>query len=202
MKLSVFLIAMLSFTMAYSQGNYIAEIQDQRAEKDKTLQSRRTSPLQRKDRRRFQDLPYYEIDEIWRIEVDLKRTESDEIIEIPTSAGYAKKFKEYGVLELFIGENYFPLTAYVRVPRDGEEPADHQSLFVPFKDLTSGNATYGGGRYLDVEIPTGDNPAIVDFNLAYSPYCAYGGGFACPIPPQKNFIKAEVRAGEKALEHH
>ena len=202
MKFSIFIMLLFSYSVLVSQEDYKTQIENYRAKKDLELQSRKTSPLKRKDRKQFQDLPYFDIYESWKFDVELRKTSNSDIIEIPTSAGYAKKFKEYGILEIYVDDKYVPLTAFVRIPRDGEEPPQHPSLFVPFKDLTSGNSTYGGGRYLDIPLPKEGSVATVDFNLAYSPYCAYGEGFACPIPPVQNFIKAEVTAGEKAIVGH
>ena len=158
--------------------------------------------MQRKDRKQFKDLPYFDIDESWKFDVELRKTSNSAIIEIPTSAGYAKKFREYGILEIYVDDKYMPLTAFIRNSRDGKEPPQHPSLFVPFKDLTSGNLTYGGGRYLDILLPKKGSLVTVDFNLAYSPYCAYGDDFSCPIPPVQNFVKAEVTAGERAVEDY
>jgi len=67
-------------------------------------------------------------------------------------------------------------------------------LFIPFKDLTSGTETYGGGRYMDIMIPEGDE-IILNFNTAYNPYCAYANGYFCPIPPAENTLNVEIRAG-------
>jgi uncharacterized protein (DUF1684 family) len=70
------------------------------------------------------------------------------------------------------------------------------SLFVPFNDLTNGVETYKSGRYLNLYIP--DNGAIVvDFNLAYNPYCAYNKKYSCPIPPVENRLNVKIKAGEK-----
>ena len=101
-------------------------------------------------------------------------------------------------MDIYIEGNYFPLTAYKRELKAGQKPSEHPTLFVPFKDLTTGVTTYGGGRYLDIEIPEDGALISLDFNLCYSPYCAYGDGFACPIPPAANFIKTQIEAGEKA----
>ena len=70
------------------------------------------------------------------------------------------------------------------------------SLFLPFTDLTSGNGSYGGGRYVDLRIPLGDSVTI-DFNTAYNPYCAYNHDYSCPIPPKQNDLQVEVKAGVK-----
>ncbi len=61
-------------------------------------------------------------------------------------------------------------------------------LFVPFTDQTSGEETYGGGRYIVLDIPEG-NELVVDFNMAYNPFCVYSPDHSCPIPPlEKTFL--------------
>jgi uncharacterized protein (DUF1684 family) len=74
-------------------------------------------------------------------------------------------------------------------------------LFIPFKDKTSGNETYGGGRYLDVTVPNSELTWL-DFNTAYNPYCAYSYRYSCPIPPTVNTLPIEIRAGEKTPSGH
>jgi uncharacterized protein len=80
-------------------------------------------------------------------------------------------------------------------------PVYRYQLFVPFKDLTTGEQTYGGGRYLEVKIDDAASPQRVklDFNRAYNPLCAYSDKFNCPIPPQENFLEVAVEAGEKGF---
>ena len=72
-------------------------------------------------------------------------------------------------------------------------------LFLPFKDNTNDETTYGGGRYLDLRQGDigGDNIMTVDFNKAYNPWCAYSDGYNCPIPPATNHLDLAVNAGEK-----
>ena len=69
-------------------------------------------------------------------------------------------------------------------------------LFVPFTDATSGTQSYGGGRYLDLELPEG-TMLEVDFNYAYNPYCAYTDGYSCPIPKPESRLPISILAGEK-----
>lgn len=78
----------------------------------------------------------------------------------------------------------------------GLEYNDH--LFLPFLDDTNGDATYGGGRYIDLRIPKNDIIKI-DFNTAYNPYCAYNGKYSCPIVPSENYLPVKVEAGVKAF---
>jgi len=75
-------------------------------------------------------------------------------------------------------------------------------LFLPFRDGTSGDATYGGGRYLLDQAkgadlgatPSGD--LVLDFNFAYHPSCAHDSRWICPLAPADNIIAQPVRAGE------
>jgi len=71
-------------------------------------------------------------------------------------------------------------------------------LFIPFKDETNGKGTYEGGRYIDAEILLGYK-MILDFNMAYSPSCAYNEKFVCVLPPRENMLGIEIRAGEKNI---
>jgi uncharacterized protein (DUF1684 family) len=68
--------------------------------------------------------------------------------------------------------------------------------FLPFADALAGVETYGAGRYLEPE-PVGDGQFVVDFNLAYNPYCAYNDDWSCPITPRENRLTVPIRAGEK-----
>ncbi|GAA0904248.1 DUF1684 domain-containing protein [Virgisporangium ochraceum] len=82
-------------------------------------------------------------------------------------------------------------------------------LFLPFRDGTCGNGSYGGGRYLTDTVkgthgrglvPLDDGRVRVDFNYAYNPSCAYDARWACPLAPPENRVTAEIRAGELAYD--
>ncbi len=75
--------------------------------------------------------------------------------------------------------------------------------FVIFKDRTTGNETYGGGRYMYVKRPKeSEEKAILDFNRAFNPPCVFTLFATCPIPPQRNFLDVDIKAGEKAMDSH
>jgi uncharacterized protein (DUF1684 family) len=69
-------------------------------------------------------------------------------------------------------------------------------LFLPYGDLTNGNTTYSGGRYINMRTVEGDT-IVIDFNQSYNPYCAYSDRFSCPKIPSDNQLKLEVKAGVK-----
>jgi hypothetical protein len=75
-------------------------------------------------------------------------------------------------------------------------------LFVPFADATSGEQTYGAGRYLldtvkGADLGQQDGRLVLDFNFAYPPSCAYDPRWTCPLPPPANRLGVPVRAGER-----
>jgi len=73
-------------------------------------------------------------------------------------------------------------------------------LFLPFTDQTNASETYAGGRYIDLKTKDfTNNQVVIDFNKAYNPYCAYGGGYACPKPPDENKLDIKLEAGEKVF---
>lgn len=74
--------------------------------------------------------------------------------------------------------------------------AEYYSLW--FTDKTTGEETYGVGRYLDFELnPDKDFLYTIDFNLAYSPYCSYSPKYSCAVPTKDDYLDIAVKAGEK-----
>jgi len=113
-----------------------------------------------------------------------------------TSGKLSKKYFRYGILSFTIDNKPIHLTVYQSEQLMASEQYRNY-LFVPFTDLTSGDKSYGGGRYMDFMLDDiKDNKLLVDFNKAYNPYCAYTSGYNCPIPPRENDIAVAIRAGE------
>lgn len=158
-----------------------------------------TSPLQGELLENFKNSPghdFYGVNEVYRVQASWTITEGEGVIKIPTSDDRTKEFKPYGVAKFTLMGEKQELILYQNI-RLLEESGHENHLFLPFKDLTSGETSYGGGRYIDLEIPTGDTIEI-DFNKAYNPYCAYSDGYSCPIPPAENHLNLKVEAGIKS----
>jgi uncharacterized protein (DUF1684 family) len=95
-------------------------------------------------------------------------------------------YNKLGVIRFNVAGETAELTVYF----------NEYGLFLPFVDSLAGELTYGAGRYLEpIELP--DGRLLVDFNLAYNPYCAYNDLYSCPLTPWENRLKAPIRAGEK-----
>jgi hypothetical protein len=85
-----------------------------------------------------------------------------------------------------------------RNPALAKMPEYKDYLFLPFTDETNGKGTYAGGRYIDMNTADFKNNRVtIDFNKAYNPYCAFGGGYQCPKPPDENHLNITIEAGEK-----
>jgi uncharacterized protein (DUF1684 family) len=175
------------------QLTYADWIANQRAAKDAHFKSAPSSPIPSAERAAFTGLPYFPPDAALRFEgLDLAPYAGDapSAFAIPTSDGQLRPAHRAGTFAFSAGGAPRSLTAYVL---DGGNP---DSLFVPFLDETSGTDTYGAGRYLDVEADE-DGTYVLDFNLAYHPYCVYSPDFSCPLTPAENRLSTRIEAGER-----
>lgn len=139
----------------------------------------------------FEGLRYYDVDPIYRFVVRIHTADEQELIPMATTQGLQKKFRRLGTVAFEVPEGGRRLTVFSPV----DSPHD---LFVPFRDTTNGKETYPMGRYLYLR--DGPEPAtyVLDFNLAFNPYCAYSPHYNCPYPPRENHLDIPIPAGEKA----
>lgn len=164
-----------------------------RADKDEYFRAAPGSPLPEAEREGFGGLPYYPIDPDLRFDgLTLEPYGGDEPVrfQIPTSDGRLRPAERAGVFRFPLDGAQQALTGYIF------EGGDIESVFVPFLDATSGNETYGAGRYLDLEREE-DETYSLDFNLAYHPSCVYDPKYSCPLTPAENRLPVPVRAGER-----
>jgi len=116
---------------------------------------------------------------------------------MPTSGKSPKRYFRYGRVQFSLNGKSLKLTVF-RSKDLMNDPTYKDYLFLPFTDLTSGEESYGGGRYIDLEIKDiKNNRLVIDFNKAYNPYCAYSEEYNCPVPPRENDLPVAIRAGEK-----
>jgi len=155
------------------------------------------SPLKTKDLKRFKSLDFFPVDSSFVVKAVLKRTPETPWFMMATNTERRTKERVYGILEFTLKNKLVQLNVYQSAEYvDSDDMRDY--LFLPFLDLTNGESTYAGGRYLDLSKPKGDTLKL-DFNKAYNPYCAYNEKFSCPIVPRENFIELPVTAGVKAF---
>lgn len=176
---------------AANDGDYMSQIQVERAEKDAAFRDQPNEPVPADRMDEMLPLKYFPPDPEYVVPASLKIAEERIIVEMPTSTGELRKEERVGVLEFTLKGRQLSLGAFIEA---GSNDVDR--LFVPFSDLTAGTETYAAGRYMDLErTPTG--LYSVDFNKAYNPYCYYNAKFDCPYPPRENRLPLPVRAGER-----
>ncbi|MGD2176109.1 MAG: DUF1684 domain-containing protein [Candidatus Brocadiaceae bacterium] len=169
-------------------------IEVERRQKDSFFASHPGSPLPVQDRRAFEGLAYWPPDPAYRFELALHTHAEKEVREVGDTGGQTRTLWRWGEFRFKLAGRQCMLQAYKSDPHE-------ERLFVPFRDKTSGEGSYGAGRYLDLEPErhlSADGRWTVDLNQAYNPWCAYSQEYVCPFVPPENWLQAPVRAGEKS----
>ncbi len=164
----------------------MTELEEFRKEKDEFFAHHPQSPLTREQRKEFNGLNYFPEDESLRLEVQAEEFPQKDSIQMQTTTGDVQEYVRYGRFRFEVDGQTAELTLY----------QSQHGFFLPFVDSLAGSETYPAGRYLDPD-PLPGNRFLVDFNLAYNPYCAYNEMWSCPITPFENRVKVPIRAGEK-----
>jgi uncharacterized protein (DUF1684 family) len=151
---------------------------------------------QRPELLEFDKLSYFPPDPRFVVAAKVERFATPTPIRLTTNRGLQKPFVRYAKLTFELGGQPYSLVAF------RPEGSTSRHLFIPFRDATSGKTTYGAARFLDVEEPADRAaPLRLDFNEAYSPYCAYSPAYNCPLPPVENQLAGEISAGERHDTH-
>lgn len=160
-----------------------------RAEKDEFFASDHHSPLTPQQKNIFEGLIYFDENPELRLTVEVDEFENKDEIQIQTNTGDVQTYERFGRFSFEVDGQEASLTLFRNV----------HGFFLPFADALAGSETYGAGRYLEPE-ELGGGEFLVDFNLAYNPYCAYNEQWSCPITPPENRLKVPIRAGEKVFD--
>lgn len=164
-----------------------------RKHKDEYFSSGANSPLDAEDQAAFDGLAYYPYNPALQFELDIDASpDQGAPLTLDTSDGQRVDFQIAGKIRFLVGEGEYELTLLKDYERG--------RFFLPFGDASNGLETYRGGRYIDPQAKP-DGKLSVDFNYAYNPYCAYSGGWSCPLPPEANLLPVEIHAGEKAFHY-
>ena len=164
----------------------MSELESFRAEKDDFFGSHPQSPLTPEQRRTFQGLHYFRENPDLKLDVNVNEFPSKERVEMQTSTGDVQTYERFGTFRFTVDGQEVELTVY----------QNEHGFFLPFVDSLAEKETYPAGRYLEPE-PLPGNRFLIDFNLAYNPYCAYNEMWSCPITPAENRLKVPIHAGEK-----
>jgi uncharacterized protein (DUF1684 family) len=141
---------------------------------------------------RFGGLRFYPFDPDVRFRAMLEPVSPPEPLTIAASNGEPRPAHRVGRVRLHFPGGVAVLSVF-QLDDIREQYPDE--LFLPFRDAGAGTATYGAGRYLDIERLPGGVMSL-DFNRAYNPDCAYGIAGRCPITPPENTVPFAIKAGE------
>jgi len=170
--------------------DYEAEIEAERREKERYFAEHPRSPVADAE---FAGLDYFPVDPAYRFELELDRRDDPPTISVGTSTEGERDYLRWGEFHFEVNGEELTLSAFKGDP-------DDDRLWVPFRDETNGEETYGAGRYIDLEAHehrTDDGTWVLDFNRAYNPTCAYNYAYECPLVPMSNWLEARIEAGEK-----
>jgi len=167
----------------------MSELNEFRKEKDEFFGRHPQSPLAAEQKKDFSGLNYFPENESLHLEIKVDLLNDPQPIQMQTTTGGAQVYLRHGRFKFAVDGQEAELTIY---------KSEH-GYFLPFVDSLAGQETYPAGRYLEPDELPGDR-FLVDFNIAYNPYCAYNEMWSCPITPAENRVKVPIRAGEKVFE--
>ncbi|HEX6139323.1 MAG TPA: DUF1684 domain-containing protein [Candidatus Limnocylindria bacterium] len=167
-----------------------------RAAKDRLFAEHPSSPVPLDERRDFPGLAYWRHDPELRLTAPLIPDPHAPPLDLPRSGeGDAMPFSRIGWVELRVAGAEGRLAVYWLNEYAG-------GIFIPFRDATSGQESYGGGRYLwdsakGADLGSQGDELVLDFNYAYHPSCVYDPRWSCPLAPQENWLPLRIEAGER-----
>lgn len=140
-------------------------------------------------RKDFKGRIWFPVDPAYRIVARFVTHPSARMMEIENMLGGTTLMQNPGYAEFELGGSMIRLEAF--------SSRDDEVWFV-FRDATSSTETYGAGRFLYAPIQP-DGTAVLDFNKAYNPPCAFTVYSTCPLPPKENILSIRIEAGEMLL---
>ena len=137
-------------------------------------------------RTNFRGLRWYDPDPSFRAVGTFNAYSDTRVVQIPNILGDLEPFNAIGTVSFQLGG----------LPHTMEAWGSHKSLWLVFRDHTSGRETYPSARFLYTPPVVGDT-VVIDFNFAQNPPCAYNPFTTCPLPPAQNRLAIAIEAGEK-----
>lgn len=154
----------------------------------------RLRDLNAKDVLEFEGVDRFPVDLKWRVKAKFISYEPVKEVLITNVVGQVTPNASSGYVEFEIEGKQYRIDALAN--------PDDLELFLMFADNTSGDQTYGGGRYMYVDRDFSTNEIILDFNKAYNPPCVYTSYATCPLPPRQNVLDLAITAGQRDFGKH
>ncbi len=188
------MLTIVTFPLFGQLDSALLEIQNHRKKQEEAFRDPEESPLDKKLRRKFKGLFYYPINLDYRVKATFIKTADPVLFKMKTTTDRLPEYRKYGEVHFKLDGEERILEVYQSLDV-AKKPGYENHVFIPFTDETNGIDTYEVGRYLDLTIPLAEE-IVLDFNKCYNPYCSYGSGYSCPIPPPVNQLPIKIEAGE------
>lgn len=177
------------------QQKYINSVEEFRQEKNNYMKNDPSSPFNQDSNAVFSELKYFDIDTNFVFKSPLNVYEPQDTVIVLGTKGEERKTVRYGYVNFNYSGISHKINVYKGTSRRGQE---YYSIW--FTDKTTGEETYGVGRYIDFDLDSDSGHIYtIDFNLAYNPYCAYSSRYSCAIPTKEDYLDIAVEAGEKSF---
>jgi uncharacterized protein (DUF1684 family) len=177
---------------------YIASIKQHRTSYKADFLKEERSPFYGREKA-LDSLRFYKPNPKYRVDAEFTPTPDAKPFEMATYSGEVQPYRKFGEVTFKLKGKIQQLAIYQSL-RLVKIPGYKDYLFLPFKDLSNGESTYGGGRYINLKMgDIKEGKLTLDFNKNYNPYCAFADGYNCPIPPAENHLDIAIKAGEKSF---
>jgi uncharacterized protein (DUF1684 family) len=168
-----------------------------RQERDALFRSHSQSALSNEQKANFRGLRYYDYNPAFRFLLPIDPNVVSEVLEVELEHDGLLRMRRFGMVHVPIAGQTFSLSLFWLLGYGS-------GVFLPFRDGTNGDSTYGGGRYVLDTIKHADlgqvgDRLVIDFNYAYNPSCAYNSRWVCPLAPLENRLPIAIPAGEQAF---
>ena len=191
------LFSLLLFLNCENKKRYDKNLTPFQKEMNEFFKDASISPLKEKDLKNFKGLDFFAFDSSYVVNAALIRTPEEKSFKMKTTTDMLPEYIKYGIVTFDLFGKSYSLNIYKNLEGINKE-GYRDYLFLPFLDDTNGFESYGGGRYIDLDVTEEDN-LVIDFNSTYNPYCVYDEKYSCPIVPRENYLPLEINAGVKAF---
>ncbi len=162
--------------------------------RNELFQEHSQSPLNDARKARFTGLRYYDYDPAYHIVVPIDSPPEPRSYDYDLGEDGAFNIRQFGQVTVDLPTRsgilgLFWIAGY------------GSGIFLPFRDATNSQGTYGGGRYLldiikGADLGREDDRIVLDSNYAYHPSWTYNPRWVCPLAPAENQLDFPGQAGE------
>ena len=139
----------------------------------------------------FRGFAWFPIDPAYRVVARFIKDAEPRRLQVPNTLDVLDPYSTEGVLEFTLNGQTLRLRPFTTRPK---------RFYIVFRDASAGKETYQVARFLYADL-LDDGTAVLDFNQAYNPPCAFNKFTTCPLPLKENILPVKILAGERAYGH-